>query len=449
MSEHFDVAILGSGVAARTVAQRCHDAGRSVLVVDERPLGGTCLLRGCDPKKLLRSAPTVFDGANRFFDKGLHGHLETAWSPLMAFKRSFTRPAPEAQPHWYQRLGITALRGHASFTGPRSLRIGDDRAITADSIVIATGARPVPLPVDGAEHLAHSDTFLDLDSLPRRIAFVGGGYIAAELSHLAALMGAQASVIQRGPRLLKGFDADLVARLMERFRDLGIEVHVQAEVRSIQPRNGAFVVRTEAPEGTVGLVADLVVHAAGRAPDLDGLDLERAGVSVSGRRLALDHYLRSLSNPAVYAAGDAAGRGPPLTPVASIEGEAVAANILHGHHRRPDYHAVPSVVFTLPPLARVGLDEDGARRRGLAFRAERRDASDWLTARVTQEPVYASKVLIEDGTGRILGAHLVGPHADETINLFALAMRQELTAPMLKDTVFAYPTAAADIAHML
>ncbi len=448
-NNNFDIAIVGSGVAARTVAGRCRAAGRSVAVIDERPFGGTCMLRGCDPKKLLRAGAAAFDRANSFYGKGLDGHIETAWAPLMAFKRAFTEPQPEQQQDWYRRIGAVAMRGRARFSGPNSLQI-DSHEIRAAHMVIAAGARPMPLPFDGGKHVATSDDFLDLDALPRRIAFVGGGYVAAELSTIAALMGAEVVVVQRGPRMLKGFDPALVARLMDRFRELGIVVETETTVRAVASDGTGYTLETEATKGRrARLSADLVVHAAGRAPAIDGLDLPRGGVEVVDGGLALNDFLQSRSNPAVYAAGDAAAQGPPVTPVAALDGEAVAENLLHGNRRRPDYHAVPRVVFTLPPLARVGLDEDQARARNLDVRVIKRDASEWFTARAEQEPVYASKVLVEKGTERILGAHVLGPRAEETIGFFALAMRHELTAPMLKDTVFGYPTAASDVPHML
>ena len=195
--------------------------------------------------------------------------------------------------------------------------------------------------------------------------------------------------------------------------------------------------------------ADLVVHAAGRVPDLDALDLKAAGVETEKGRLKLNDYLQSVSNPAVYAAGDAAGKGPPLTPVSAHDGRVASANMLKGNERKPNYLGVPSVAFTIPPIAAVGLTEEQARAQRLKFRTQSRKASDWYTARRVAEPTYGFKVLIEEGTDRILGAHLVGPHVDEVINVFALAVRLGRTAKELQDGIFAYPTGASDIGYML
>ena len=166
-------------------------------------------------------------------------------------------------------------------------------------------------------------------------------------------------------------------------------------------------------------------------------------------RLKLNQLLQSTSNPTIYAAGDSAQSGPPLTPVSSQDAEVAAANLLEGNHRQPDYRGVPSVAFTIPPIAMVGLSESKAREQRLRFKVNSRKASDWFTARQAAEPTYGFKVLVEEGSGRILGAHIVGPHADEVINLFALAIRHGLTADDLKGTIFAYPTGASDIGYML
>jgi len=191
------------------------------------------------------------------------------------------------------------------------------------------------------------------------------------------------------------------------------------------------------------------VHAAGRVPALDGLDLDAAGVAVKDGRFVLNEHLQSVSNPIVYAAGDAAGAGPPLTPVSSHDAKVVAANLLDGPFHRPDYRGVPSVVFTVPPVASVGVTEEQARQKGLRFRVNAASTPDWFTARRLNERVYGHKVLIEEDSSRILGAHLVGPQSEEVINLFALAIRHDLTADDLKSTMFAYPTGASDIGYML
>ncbi|MHB1539830.1 MAG: FAD-dependent oxidoreductase, partial [Steroidobacteraceae bacterium] len=255
--------------------------------------------------------------------------------------------------------------------------------------------------------------------------------------------------LQRGERMLDGFDSDLVGWLMEKFREIGVDVRLQTTVNAIEKRGSGFIVRASSGGAEATFDADLVVHSAGRAPALEALDLEAGGIAAQKGRLELNEYLQSTSNPAVYAAGDAAQKGPPLTPVSSHDAKVVAINLLEGNRQRPDYRGVPSVAFTIPPIAAVGLSEHEARAQGLKFRTKSQKASDWFTARQAAEKIYGFKVLVEENTGRILGAHLLGPHADEVINLFALAMRHGMTAEAVATTMFAYPTGASDIGYML
>ena len=185
-------------------------------------------------------------------------------------------------------------------------------------------------------------------------------------------------------------------------------------------------------------------------PDTEDLNLQDAGVEAENRGVKVNDYLQSVSNSAVYAAGDAAASGgPPLTPVAGYEGRIVAANLLEGNHVRARYVGVPTVAFTIPPLASVGLSEQSARERGLKFRTHREITSSWYSSRRVAEDCSGFKVLIEDDTDRILGAHLLGPHAEEVINLFAFAIARNAHAADLRDTIFAYPTVASDIRYML
>ncbi len=379
---------------------------------------------------------------------GVVGDLRIEWSDLIAFKRTFTDPVPHRQEERYASHGIDAFHGLAQFTGRDTVRVGEHE-LKAGYVLIAAGAQPVPLGMPGEEHVVTSDQFLELETLPRRIVLVGGGYIATEFSHIAARAGASVTVVQRAERMLPRFDPDLVGWLMEKFRELGIDVRTGATVTRVEKTTDAFLVQANVGAQKQIVPADLVVHAAGRAPDLGSLNLPAAGIARDGGRLQLNEFLQSVSNPRVYAAGDAAGRGPALTPVSSHDAEVVAGNLLEGNRHQPDYHGVPSVAFTIPPIAAVGLTEADARTQGLRFRLKSENTWDWYTARREAERVYGYKTLVEEDTGRILGAHLVGPHAEEVINLFGLAIRHGLTAADLRRTIFAYPTGASDVGYMV
>ncbi|MGR3650649.1 MAG: dihydrolipoyl dehydrogenase family protein [Roseovarius sp.] len=448
MSKSYDLIVIGSGTAATTVARRASAAGRSVAVTDFRPYGGTCALRGCDPKKMLIGGTSAADHARRMHGKGVEGDVGIDWRALLDFKRGFTDPVPEKKEKSFSESGIATFHARARFVGPNAVEVGGE-TLEAGHIVLATGAEPMKLGIPGEEHLTDNEGFLEMESLPRRIVLVGGGYIAAEFSHIAARAGAEVTILQHGDRMLTGFDPDLVGWLMEKYEEIGVRLHTGTEVESVERTGTTFRVTASGAGGKHSVEADLVVHAAGRKPDFEPLDLKAGGVELRDGKLALNEFLQSTSNPAVYAAGDSAQMGPPLTPVSNHDGTVVAANLLEGNHKKPNYEGVPSVAFTLPPLARVGLDEDEARAQGLEFRIQCERTPGWFTTRQQGETVSGHKVLVEKGSERVLGAHLLGPHADEVINVFTLAVRHGLTADQLKDTMFAYPTGASDVSSMV
>lgn len=444
-----DLIVIGTGAAASSVATECRKAGWTVAIVDHRPYGGTCALRGCAPKKVLVAAAEAIDGVQRM---GAQNIVTTGaairWPELQRYKRTFTDPAPVHHEHHFVEHGIDTFHGVARFSGPDSVTV-DGRTLTARHIVIATGAEPVKLPIDGAEHLATSTDFLALESLPQRIVLVGGGYIGFEFAHIAARAGAEVTLINRGTRPLPGFEPELVDLLVERTRGLGVDVRLGYTVKAIRKNGDAFVVDADGPEAPVSFEADLAVHSGGRAPALDALDLDAAGIAHDRGRLKLDATLRSVSNPAIYAAGDASGGPVPLTPVAAHEGRFVAGQLLGRPVDPVDYGSVGRAVFTLPALARVGLLESEAHEQGLAFDVKYENVPDWYTARRVNESAYAFKILVDKKTGRLLGAHVVGPDAADVVNLFALAMRHGLTADAMRQTVFCSPTVASDIEYML
>ncbi len=449
-SKSYDLIVIGTGTAAAAVAYRCREAGWTVAVIDSRPFGGTCVLRGCDPKKVLVAAAEALHWGQSLTGRGVHpGDARIDWRELMAFKRTFTEPVPENREQGFAEAGIDAFHGRARFTGPTSIRVGGDD-LEAKRVVIAAGAMPAKLAIAGEEHLVTSEDFLELDELPDRIVFVGGGYISMEFANVSVRAGAKVTVLHRGPRPLEGFDPDLADRVAQAARAGGIDLRLETRVERIAQTAAGFAVEASSPAGSQTFDADLVVHGAGRVAEIDDLDLATAGVERGQRGVLVNEYLQSTSNSAVYAAGDAAETaGLPLTPVAAREGRAVAANLLNGNNARPDYTATPTVAFTLPPIAAVGLGEEEAREQGLRFKVNHQETSQWYSSRRVGEAYSASKVLVEDGTGRILGAHLLGPSADELINVFALAIRRGLTAEDLQDAIFAYPTHASDLGYMV
>jgi len=452
MERQFDLVVIGTGVTS-AVASRCREAGWSVAVVDSRPFGGTCALRGCVPKKVLVGAADAVHAARDMADRGVPvGALAIDWPSLMLFKRELIGSTTERTEQAWATMGVEQFHGRARFVGPTTLAVGDER-LTGRRILIAAGAMPVPLTFPGSDRLTTSDQFLDLERLPPRIVFVGGGYVSFEFAHIAARAGARVTILHRGARPLEAFDPDLVAMLVRRTRDLGIGVELDVEVLGIEAGPAHLpthlIVRGARRGEEVGFETDMAVHSAGRVPELDDLDLETAGVKREKRGVVVNQFLQSVSNPAVYAGGDAAASGPPLTPKADHDAGVLTTNLLEGNRRITSYDGIASAVFTLPPIASAGLTEVAAREAGLTFRTSWQDTSGWFNTRRVGETTAASKVLIEQGTDRIVGAHLLGPHADEVINLFALAIRLRIPAGELKQALYAYPTYGSDIRFMV
>ncbi len=450
MTKEYDLVAIGTGSAASTVAYKCRRAGWSVAVIDSRPFGGTCALRGCDPKKVLVGAAELVDWHRRMEKHGVTARdVKIDWPTLMRFKRTFTDPVPENRERGFSRAGIDLFHGRAHFVDQKTVQVGEDH-LTGRYVLIATGAMPVKLNIPGEQLVTTSEQFLELDDLPKRIVFIGGGYISFEFAHVAARAGAKVCLMHRSSRPLKGFDPDLVEQLVQATGELGVDVRLNNEVTAVEKQDDHLMVSTSAA-GEPAFEADMVVHGAGRVPEIEDLQLEKAGIESDPRKgILVNEYLQSVSNPAVYAAGDvAATDGPPLTPVASLEGHIVAGNLLKGNHKTADYAGIPSVVFTIPPLASVGMNEASAEAAGLKFRVKQKETSGWYTSRRVAEQHSGFKTLVEEESDRVLGAHVLGPHAEEVINVFALAIRLGIPAGDIRRMIYAYPTSSSDISYMV
>ncbi len=401
MTRKFDLIAIGTGSGASAAASKCRSAGWQVAIVDSRPFGGTCALRGCDPKKVLVGVSDVFDWVRRMKGRGIEvENLQIDWQELMRFKRAFTEPVPKSREEMFAKAGMATFHGLARFVGASAVQVGDD-ILEGRYVVVAAGQKPADLKIPGTEHLTTSEEFLELNELPKRILFIGGGYIAFEFAHVAVRAGSQVTIVHRGARPLELFDPDLVDQVVKRTRELGVDVQVGTEALSIEKSSSHFTVVASASGQKRTFHADMVVHAAGRVPEIDDLDLGVAGVEWDERGVTVNEFLQSVSNSAVYAAGDAAASGgPPLTPVASHDGLVVASNLLRGNHQKPDYRAIPTVVFTIPPLASVGFSEIEAGKQGLKFRVRKEMTSGWYSSRRVGEMYSGFKTIVEEGRDR-------------------------------------------------
>jgi glutathione reductase (NADPH) len=452
MSESYGLIVLGAGMAGVAAANKCASQGWRVAIVDPLPYGGTCALRGCDPKKILRRGAEIIDSARLMEGKGVDaGGLSINWGDLMKHKHGFTDPVPENMEAGLSRNGVQTLHGPARFTSERQIDV-DGTRYDADRFLIATGATPRPLDFPGHEHLIDSTGFLDLADLPQRILFVGGGFISFEFAHIAARAGASPVIVDHGERPLKGFDPDLVELLVARGTEVGVELRRSTSIMAVEPNGGGggYTVTLDRAGVRERTETDLVVHGAGRVADVADLGLDAAGVEWGERGVDVTDHLQSTTNPAVWAAGDSADTaGMPLTPVAVIEAKVAASNMIKGATTVPNYAGIPTAVFTIPELARVGMLEAEARDQGVDVVVRHTDTSGWYSNYRVGETTAAAKILIDRATDRVVGAHLLGPEYGELINTFGLAITLGLTTRQLKSATAAYPTVGSDLGSML
>lgn len=450
MTEHYDLIILGTGPSASRIAKRCAGSLK-VAIVEAREVGGECALRGCNPKKVFVRAAELLDAVKRSDGKLIKsGSAAIDWPQLVAFKDTFTDPIPKKSRNSYEKRGIRVVDGYGRFVSRNEIAVGN-MVLSADKFAICTGAKPVPLNVPGEELVTKSDEFMDLKALPDSIVFIGGGYISFEFAHIARRFGRTVTIVDRNPSPLGTFDTELVEKLVAHSRDIGIDVITEADVQAVRRTQDSLLsIAVDHKGDSISLAAELVVHGAGRVPNVSELNLDAADVRFTDAGICVNEFLQSETNPNVFAAGDVVCSDQPmLTPVANQQGYTVAKNILDGASHSPDYGPVPQVVFTIPSMASIGLTEQAAADAGVDVEIQTGDRSDSGSVRKVCGSCAWFKVLFDRSDKRIVGAHLCGPEAAEMINVFAVAMKAGMTRTDLKSVLMAFPTFTSDIRQMM
>ncbi|EFR87739.1 pyridine nucleotide-disulfide oxidoreductase family protein [Listeria marthii FSL S4-120] len=437
----YDLVVIGSGASGTTVAFKAQAAGLKVAIIEERSWGGTCVLRGCDPKKVLVGAAEARKLSTRLRGKGIKQAATISWTDLMAFKETFVEDVPESRLESFQNADIETFFGPASFQDVNTLKVGDD-ILTAKKIVIATGATPSKLQVEGQEYIQTSDDFLSLEKLPDSVVFIGGGYISFEFASIVQATGREVHVIHHNSAPLKKFDPDFVAALVSSMKEEGVHFHFDTDITKIE-KNGEKL-HLQGKNG-FSLNTDLIVGATGRKPNIDHLSPEKANINYTKKGIVVNEKLQIPTNPHIYACGDVADtKGAPLTPVVSLEAAFVAKNILGGDEK-VNYPAIPSVVFTSPKLASIGISIEEAKADPEKYQIKQHDTTNWYTYKRTNEPIALAKIIEDRKTGQIKGAHFLSEEADYMINYIALLMKANLTLADLQSVIFAYPSPASDL----
>jgi glutathione reductase (NADPH) len=448
MTDHeVDLFVIGGGSGGVRAARIAAGHGARVMLAEEFRLGGTCVIRGCVPKKLLVYAsrfPDAFEDAAGF---GWNVPPTTFdWPALVAAKEREITRLEGLYASGQDRAGVTVVKSRAVLEGPHTVRLlADGRIVSARHILIATGAWPnLPADLPGVEHAITSSEAFDLPRFPRRIVIAGGGYIAVEFAGLFAGLGAEVTLIYRGERFLRGFDDGLREALEEAYRHRGIRLVYNDVFARIERTGDGLVATTRAG---LSLTVDEVMFAIGRSPNTAGLGLEKAGVATGpGGRIEVDAASRT-SVPHIFAVGDVTDRVN-LTPVAIREGHAVADSLFGGRPWTADHTLIPTAVFSTPEIGTVGLTEAQAAARFPVvdiYEARFRPMKATLSGR--QERVLM-KIVVDAASDRVAGVHILGEDAGEMAQLLGIAVRMGATKADFDATMAVHPTAAEELVTM-
>ncbi|CAA7625147.1 glutathione-disulfide reductase [Magnetospirillum sp. SS-4] len=445
MSSHdFDLITLGAGSGGVRASRLAAQAGKRVAVVEESRVGGTCVMRGCVPKKLLvygaHFAQDLADCQGYGWD--VEG-VAFDWPRLIAAKNAELNRLEGVYQRILRDSGVTLIEGRGTLADAHTVMVGG-RSHTADTILIATGGRPSLPDIPGIEHAITSNEALDLMQLPGRVVIVGGGYIAVEFAGIFNALGAAVVQVLRGDTVLRGFDQDIRAALAEEMVRAGIDLRTETQVQSIERNDHGYSLRLTGDET---VEADLVLYATGRAPNTAGLGLERAGVALNGKgAVVVDEYSRtSVAN--IWAVGDVTDRVN-LTPVAINEAVAFVRTAFLGMPAAMDYDAIPSAVFSQPPIATVGLTEAEACRRYGEIDVYLSRFKPMRNILAGRDERTMMKLLVDRASDRVVGLHMAGADAPEIVQGFAVALKCGATKAQFDATVGIHPTAAEELVTM-
>lgn len=441
---HYDTIVIGGGPAGLAAAYPLKAAGQTVLVVENDLWGGTCPNRGCDPKKMLYTSVAAQDLTQQMQQHGLTGLPQVDWPALMAFKNTYTDKVPNNTLAGLKATGIDTAAGTAQFQDERTLTVGTTD-YTADQFVIATGQQPALLPMKGQQYLKTSNDFLDLKTLPKRITFIGAGYIAIELANIAATAGAQVHIVQHNDRLLRQFPQTYTQKLAELLtQQKQIQFDYNVEIETITSEADGYHL-----QGTNGYQAttDLVIDATGRTPNVTALQLGNAGVTTDRHGVVVNDHLQS-SNSRVYAVGDVVSKSQPkLTPVASFEGGYLGQLLTGQTTATIAYPTIPTIVYASPKLAMAGVSLETAQQNPAHYQVTTQDVTSWFTYMRIREPYAQVSTITDQQTGLLVGAVVLSESADRLINDFVVMIDQKTPAAQISKRIMTYPTVESDLSY--
>lgn len=441
----YDLFVIGGGSGGVRAARMSAQMGARVAVAEEFRFGGTCVIRGCVPKKLMVYASSYsehFEDAAGFgWQVGASSH---DWPTLVAAKETEITRLEGIYDKNVRAAGAETFAMRAMVADPHTVALADGRRFRTRHILIATGGAPYVPPFPGHEHAITSNEIFDLPGRPRRALVLGGGYIACEFAGILNGLGVETVLAYRGARILRSFDHDLSDHIMEEIRHKGVDLRLHADIERIEKTESGLVGHLS---GGAAVEADIVLAATGRKPNTAGLGLEEAGVRLGANgAVAVDEYSQT-AVPSIYAVGDVTGRLE-LTPVAIREGAAFADTVFGAKPTKADHALVATAIFTQPEIGTVGLSEQAARAEGRSFEIYRARFRPMVHTLSGREERMLMKLLVETGTRKVLGVHICGHGAGEMIQLAGIAMKMGATKEDFDRTVAVHPTASEELVTM-
>jgi dihydrolipoamide dehydrogenase len=437
--EEKDIAIVGGGPGGYVAAIHAAHLGASVALIEKDRLGGTCLNRGCIPTKALVKSADVLSEAKRAADFGIEVSSASAnFQKVMARKNAVVEKLVTGVEQLMKANRITVYKGVGCLTSPHNITV-NNQDITARKIIIATGSESTLLPIPGLDlhGVLTTDDLLELDELPRSMVVIGGSYVGVEFACIFNTFGTEVTIVKRRPLQLEPVDAEIGRRFAQMLPRRGIRVITGAAVKAIRQEEDSLKVVWDAPEGEVGVAGQTVLMATGRNPYTEGLGIEELGINTNDGAIAGNERMETNLKD-MYAIGDVLGKNM-LAHVASYEGEIAVENAL-GHSRQADYKAVPSCIFAQPEVAGVGITEAEAASAGIPHKVSKFPFLACGRAVAMDDTAGMVKIICDSGSGKVLGMHIMGPHASDIIAEGALVMQLGGTAQDIAHTIYAHPT---------